>query len=281
MKAAPFAYLSAGSVAEALDLLARHGADARVLAGGQSLMPLLNRRALRPRVLIDIGRLASLRGWSVAGGVLRIGALATYRSLERAPDVARLAPLLAAALPWIGNPAVRNLGTAGGSLAHADPAAELPACAVCLDAVVRLESARGVRELRAEDFFTGRFRTAARADELLTELHWPVAASGEVHRFAEMGRRGRDAAVAGVALARPGRGPATAARAVLFGVAERPMLLPGLAPWLAATPTPSVDAVLGYLKETVAAEGDEAYPAGLRLRWSAVMLQRLLREDAP
>jgi aerobic carbon-monoxide dehydrogenase medium subunit len=183
----------------ALALLDRHADDARVLAGGQSLVPLLNFRLARPGHLVDIGRVTGLRELRETGDGLVIGAMVSQSRAERAPAVAAHCPLLAAALPWIAHPPIRARGTICGSLAHADPAAELPAVAVALDATFMAVSARGRREIAAADFFQGHLTTALGPDELLAAVRFPAAAPGTGAAFHEVSRRRGDFAMAGVA----------------------------------------------------------------------------------
>src|ERR1700755_1421350 len=170
MKAAAFAYARATSVDNALELLAAHGDRAKVLSGGQSLMPAMNLRLLAPELLVDIGELAELRGIERDGDVLRIGALTRHVDLLRSPEIAAHAPLLTEAIAHVAHPAIRNRGTLGGSLAHADPASELPACMVALNATVIIRGQGGERRIAAQDFFTGVYETALLPEELLVAV---------------------------------------------------------------------------------------------------------------
>ena len=200
MKPAPFDYEAPASLDAALDLLARHGADAKILAGGQSLIPVMNFRLAEPALLIDINRVAELDFIRRdADGTLRIGALTRQRRLERDPMVAAAAPLLHEAVPFIAHPQIRNRGTFGGSLAHADPAAELPALAVALDARLRLRRQGGDRWVDAADFFAGLFTTALEPEEILAEAAIPPAPPRTGWAFLEIARRHGDYAQAGVA----------------------------------------------------------------------------------
>ncbi|HEY3187837.1 MAG TPA: FAD binding domain-containing protein [Solirubrobacteraceae bacterium] len=198
MKAPPFEYVRPASVADAVEALAAD-ADARVLAGGQSLVPLLALRLARPSLLVDVGRLpcAEVQGDDDS---VRIGALVRHRRLVDDPVVAREAPLLALAARHVGDAAVRNRGTLGGSLAHADPAAELPAALVASRGAVTLESTRGTRELAASDVFEGFFVTGLAPGELLTEVTLPRAGPGTGSAFEEWAPRAADFAVAGIAV---------------------------------------------------------------------------------
>src|SRR5882762_3685048 len=170
MKAPRFAYARPASIAEALALLKEHGDDARVLAGGQSLVPILNFRLAAPKVLVDINRIASLAGIKVTKSFVRIGALTRHAELERSADIARHLPLVAAAMPHVAHPAIRNRGTFGGSCALCDPAAELPACALALGATFITAGKKGERRIPAQDFFKGLYATALKAGELLVEI---------------------------------------------------------------------------------------------------------------
>src|ERR1700712_1175917 len=153
MKAAAFAYARATSVSNALELLVAHGEGAKVLSGGQSLMPAINLRLISPELIVDIGEIAELRGIAVTGGVVRIGALTRHAELARALEIAVHAPLLSQAIGHVAHPAIRNRGTLGGSLAHADPASELPACMVALNAAIIVRARAGERRITAGEFF--------------------------------------------------------------------------------------------------------------------------------
>jgi carbon-monoxide dehydrogenase medium subunit len=206
LKAAAFAYAKPSSVAQALELLERHGEAARVLAGGQSLIPSLNMRLSSPALLVDIGGLAELKHVSVRGQRLSIGALVTHSMLERSPEVAKHVPLLAQAVPHVAHAAIRNRGTLGGSLALADPAAEYPACALALDAQIVLRGSKGERRVRAQDFFKGLFETDLKPGEIVAAAEFPLAAPGERSVFLELARRHGDYAIVGLAAHKGGAG---------------------------------------------------------------------------
>lgn len=228
MKPAAFDHVAPQALDEALVLLGQHGDDAKVLAGGQSLVPVLALRLASPGWLIDLNRVASLSGIRrVESGELAIGALTRQRTVERSELVARANPLLAAAMPWIAHVQIRNRGTIGGSLAHADPAAELPGVCVACDAVLVAQSRRGAREIAAADFFKGMFQTALAADELLTEIRFPPWPAGRTHGFLEVARRHGDFAICGIAATvdRDAEGRITDSRIVVIGVADRPVRL--------------------------------------------------------
>jgi carbon-monoxide dehydrogenase medium subunit len=225
VKPPPFDYHAPESLAEALELLATLGDEAKVLAGGQSLVPLLNLRLARPANLVDINKLNALGEIGSLDGGLRIGALVRQRAAERSDLVRQRCPLLAEALPMIGHPQIRNRGTIGGSLAHADPASELPAVAAALDADLVVRSARGERVLKPDEFFVSYLTTSLAPDELLVELRlsaWPV---GTGWAFMEISRRHGDFAMVGVAstLRLAPDGSIAAARLAYTGVGEAPI----------------------------------------------------------
>ena len=199
MKASAFAYARATSVVNALDLLAAHGDKAKVLSGGQSLMPAMNLRLISPELIVDIGDLAELRGIVVKSDVLSIGALTRHADLLKPPEIAAHAPLLTDAIAHVAHPAIRNRGTVGGSLAHADPASELPACMVALDATIIVRGPHGERRVVAKEFFTGIYETVLSPQELLVAIEVPVARKGSAHFFHEFARRHGDYAIVGLA----------------------------------------------------------------------------------
>ena len=199
MKAPSFAYARPRTLAEVFELLERHGEGARVLAGGQSLIPALNMRLSSPELLVDIGGLQGLAGIALDRGIVRIGALATHAQIERSEDVNRHVPLLAEAVRHVAHPAIRNRGTIGGSLAHADPAAEYPACALALDAVIFLKSKAGERQVKARDFFKGLFETDLRRGELIVAVEIAAQLKEERSVFLELARRHGDYAIVGLA----------------------------------------------------------------------------------
>ena len=200
MKPAPFRYVAARSVEQALELKAEYGDEARFLAGGQSLVPTMNFRLTQPAMLIDINPLTDLAGLNNgAGDRARIGALTRYRSLERDATVSVRLPLIAEALPHIAHPQIRNRGTIGGNLAHADPASEMPAIVLALAGRLRAQSVRGERWIDASDFFVGALTTALAADEMLMEVELPTAPPHSGSCFMEVSRRRGDFAMMGVA----------------------------------------------------------------------------------
>lgn len=203
MKAAPFAVVAPTTVAEAVACLVGAAGSVRLLAGGQSLLPLMAARAVRPDVVVDLGRVVGLDGIRVDGGDLVIGAMARQRVVERHPLVAVHAPLLARAIPHIAHVTVRNQGTVGGSIANADPTAELPVVAVALGASMVVVGPHGERRIPASRFFVGPLRTSMAVDELLTEIRFPVAPAPPERigaAFAEVSRRPGDVALASAAV---------------------------------------------------------------------------------
>src|SRR5207248_302145 len=183
MKASAFAYARATSIGNALELLLAHGDKAKVLSGGQSLMPAMNLRLISPELIVDIGGLAELRGIAVRGDVLAMGALTRHSDLLRSFEIAAYAPLLTEAAGHIAHPAIRNRGTLGGSLAHADPASELPACMVALAATIVVRGPGGERRIAAKEFFTGIYETALSPQELLVAVELPAAPMQSSHFF--------------------------------------------------------------------------------------------------
>jgi aerobic carbon-monoxide dehydrogenase medium subunit len=224
MKLPPVEYEAPTTVAEAIDLLAEHLDEASVLAGGQSLIPLLALRLARPAVLIDINGIDELSGVSAEDGRVAIGATTREYVAEDSETVADAVPLLAAALPLIGHEAIRSRGTIGGSLAHADPAAELPAVARALDADFVVRGQSGVRVIPAAQWFEGYLTTARRPDELLVEVRFPAAEPGTGTCFEEVARRHGDFAIVGLAASLTLSGEVISdARLALAGVSDVPV----------------------------------------------------------
>lgn len=223
MKAAAFDYIKAGSVGQVISLLSQHGDDARLLAGGQTLMATLNMRLSEPALVIDITGIAALRGIELRGDVLRIGALATHTQIEESDVVKRHAPLLSDAAPHIAHRAIRNSGTWGGSIAYADPAAEWPACLLALGGTVVVQGPRGERRIAGDDFYTGLYATALQPDEIVIAGEVPVARPGQWHGVAELARRHGDYAIVGLAASAQRQGGAlSAVRLAFMGVATTP-----------------------------------------------------------
>jgi carbon-monoxide dehydrogenase medium subunit len=223
VKPAPFAYKKVRSLAEAVALLGEHK-DARLLAGGQSLIATLNMRLSAPSLLIDINGIGGLDGIAHKGGAVEIGALVRHAKAERSDAVAKHAPLLARALPHIGHAAIRNRGTLGGSIAFADPAAELPACLLALDGEVDATGPKGKRTIKAADFFKGLFETALGPQDVLTAIRIPAAGKDTRVGFAELARRHGDYAIVGLAASARADGKGLAdVRLAFFGVGATAM----------------------------------------------------------
>jgi len=224
VKPVPFAYVKARSLDEAMALLGEHGEGARLLAGGQSLLATLNMRLSAPRILIDINGIPGLDRIDRQDGRIAIGALVRHVQAERAREIAERAPLVARALPHIAHPAIRNRGTIGGSIAFADPAAELPACLLALDGEVEIVGPKGTRAVKADDFFEGLFKTALEAQDVLAAIRLPAATAQSRVGFAEFARRRGDYAMVGLAASARADGKGLAdVRLAYFGVGATPL----------------------------------------------------------
>jgi carbon-monoxide dehydrogenase medium subunit len=271
MKPPPFAYEDPEALEGALTILADHGDETVVIAGGQSLVPLLNLRLARPERVLDPRRIESLHDWHLDAHGLRVGAMVRAATLEASPRVAREMPGLHRALAQIGHPQIRARTTIGGSLCHADPAAELPAVLLALDGHVTLASAAGIREVAALDFFTGAFTTARRSDELLISATFPAFA-GQVTTV-EVCRRSGDFAMAGavVAVDRP-----QAARIALFGVGDRPERVGGAESAVIAGA--SAADVAAIVRGAVSPRSDVHGSASYRRHLAGVVVSRALEE---
>ena len=285
MKPPAFDYAVPETLEEALALRAEHAGDCAVLAGGQSLMPLLNLRMAFPGTLIDVGRIGELQGIREWDGGVAIGAMTRQRAAERSQVVAERTPLMTRALPNIGHVTIRNRGTVGGSIAHADPAAELPAVALALDAQLVARSATAERTIPAGEFFAGYLTTALEPDELLVEVRLPGLAAGHGSAFVELARRHGDFALVGVgaAVALEPSGAIADVRLVFIGVGGVPVrareaeaLLKG------ALPTDETYAEAAERAKTEIDPGSDAHAsAAYRRRVAGVLAQRALREATP
>jgi carbon-monoxide dehydrogenase medium subunit len=225
LKPAPFAYARPSSLDDVFELLARPGEEVRLLAGGQSLVPTLAFRLSSPSLLIDLNRVPGLAGIAASGNTVRIGAMTRHCELEHSHEISAKVPILAQAMPQIGHPAIRTRGTIGGSLAFADPAAELPACAVALDARIIIASRQGTRQVAARNFFKGLYETDLRVGELVTAVEFPVQPSGYRSRLAELTRRHGDYALVGLAAHAQVKGDQLSdLRLAFFGVGSKPVL---------------------------------------------------------
>lgn len=282
MKPAPFRYFAPQTLTEALALLAEHGGDAKLLAGGQSLIPVMNFRLAQPAVIIDLNRIPALQTPpSMGAGDLHIGAMVRQAALEASAPVARHVPLLAQALPYIAHPQIRHRGTLGGSLAHADPAAELPVVMVTLEARFRLQRAGGERWVSADAFYEGLFTTALGPDEMLTEVAIPVATAHTGFGFQEFARRHGDYALVGAAAVvdLDAAGLCHHARLVYLNAGERPMVAASAAPILVGTqPTKEViaAAVAAAVANDIEPTGDIHASADYKRHLAAVLGRRAL-----
>ena len=276
MKASAFAYARATSVGNALELLAAHGGKAKVLAGGQSLMPAMNLRLISPELIVDIGDLAELRGIAVTGDVVRIGALTRHVDLLNSSEIAAHVPLLTEAIAHVAHPAIRNRGTIGGSLAHADPAAELPACMVALNATIIVSGPAGERRVPAPDFFTGIYETVLSADELLVAVELPVAQKNSAHFFCEFARRHGDYGIVGLAAQAIVEGDIlTDLQLAFFAVSDRPVLAKAATKLLNVAVTSVIlSEASKALGEELDPQGDQQASASMRRHLAKVLLAR-------
>ena len=276
MKASAFSYARATSVANALELLVAYGDKAKVLSGGQSLMPAMNLRLISPELIVDIGEITELRGIALSDGILSIGALTRHVDLLRSPEIASHAPLLTEAVAHVAHPAIRNRGTLGGSLAHADPASELPASVVALNATIVVSGQTGERRIAAGEFFTGIYETALSAQELLIAVEVPVAQKNSAHFFHEFARRHGDYAIAGLAAqAIVQAGLFTELRAAFFAVGDRPILAKAATKLINIRITPAVLAeASATLGEELDPQEDQQASAAMRRHLARILLVR-------
>jgi aerobic carbon-monoxide dehydrogenase medium subunit len=275
MKASAFDYARASSVDNAIELLGEYGDRAKVLSGGQSLMPAMNLRLLAPELIVDIGALDELRGIAVRDGVLSIGALTRHVDLQNSPEIAGCAPLLREAIAHVAHPAIRNRGTIGGSLAHADPASELPPCVIALDAAIVVRGPAGERRIAAEEFFLGIYETALSERELLVAVEVPLPPPNAAHYFCEFARRHGDYAIVGLAAqAVIDNQKLIDFRPAFFGVGDKAMhvQVPGLL---------NTDVTLKVLSETLQTLDEALDPpedqqanGAMRLHYAKVLLAR-------
>lgn len=279
MKASAFAYARATGLANALELLATHGDKAKVLSGGQSLIPAMNLRLVSPELIVDIGDLGELRGIAVKGETLVIGALTRHADLLKSSHIVKCAPLLAAAVAHVAHPAIRNRGTIGGSLAQADPASELPACMLALGATIVVRGKGGERRIAAEEFFTGIYETKLGPQDLLVAIEVPVASPGSAHFFQEFARRHGDYAIVGLAAQVMRQGDRFAdLRLGFFAVGDTPVLAKAAAAMLtgvAITPELLAEASAALASELDPHEDQQATPA-MRRHLARVLLARCL-----
>jgi carbon-monoxide dehydrogenase medium subunit len=275
VKPAPFAYAKARSLDHAIALL--DGApEARILAGGQSLMPALNMRLSTPSLLVDINRVSELSQIAQRNGQLELGALARHAEVEHSLLVARLAPLLAMALPHIAHPAIRNRGTVGGSIALADPAAELPACLLALGGEIEIASRAGRRTVAADAFFKGLFETALSPGEIITAIRIPVAQPHDRFGFAELARRHGDYALVGLAAA--SRAEPRAIRLAYFGVGTTPVRARAAETALARG---DINAAVAAVARDLEPSGDVHASAAAKRHLASVLLRRMAAQVIP
>jgi len=279
LKPAPFAYAKARSVAHAIELLGAD--DARLLAGGQSLIATLNMRLSHPALLIDLNGVGGLDGIVSSNGHLEIGALVRHAQAERSAELARRAPLIALAMPHIGHPAIRHRGTIGGSVAFADPAAELPACVLALDGELAIAGPQGSRAVKADDFFKGLFETALTARDVLTAIRIPAAGAETRVGFAEFARRHGDYAMVGLAASARADGKQLRdLRLAYFGVGPTPLRARHAEQALAAG---DVEAAVRALAQDLNPPDDVQASGTVKTHLAGVLLRRVTRqlEQAP
>ena len=274
MKPAPFAYKKVRTLKEAVTLLAKHKDNARLLAGGQSLIATLNMRLSAPALLIDINDLKGLDGIVKKGKFIEVGALARHAQVERSDVISRYAPLIALAMPHIGHPAIRNRGSFGGSIAFADPAAELPACLLALGGEVEIASTKGKRKVKADAFFKGLFETAVRPQEIVTAIRIPVADKNTRVGFAELARRHGDYAIVGLAASARANGQGLAdVRLAYFGVGDTPIRVKKAEAELTAG---NIDAAVSALD--LEPHDDVQATAKVKKHLAGVLLRRVARQ---
>ena len=274
MKPAPFRYAKARTLDHAIALMAD---DARLLAGGQSLIATLNMRLSHPTLLVDINGIGELGGIALKDGQLVIGALTRHAQAERSAEIARHTPLIALAMPHIGHPAIRNRGTIGGSIAFADPAAELPACLVALDGDVDIAGPQERRTVKADDFFKGLFETALTPRDVLTSIRVPAASANTRVGFAEFARRHGDYAMAGLAAcARADGKRLDDVRLVYFGVGSKPQRARHAEAALAGNG--DIDAAVGALGQDLDPPDDVQASGAVKRHLAGVLLRRVARQ---
>lgn len=272
MKPAPFSYKKARSLDEAVTLLGEK--DARLLAGGQSLIATLNMRLSSPSLLIDINGLGGLDGISIKSGAVEIGCLTRHAQAERSDVIARHAPLIARAMPHIGHPAIRNRGTLGGSIAFADPAAELPACLLALDGEIDATGPKGKRTIKAQDFFKDLFETALAPQDVLTAIRVPAANKDTRIGFAELARRHGDYAIVGLAASARANGKGLVdVRLAYFGVGNTPVRARKAE---AALADGNIDAAIGALD--LSPNDDVQATAATKKHLAGVLLRRVAKQ---
>jgi carbon-monoxide dehydrogenase medium subunit len=280
LKAADFDYIRPDTLEEALVTLATHDGEARPIAGGQSLMPMMNFRLSQPDLLVDLNALEDLKGIEEKNDSILVGAMTRYSELDRSAVVAQHLPLVKMALPHIAHAAIRNRGTIGGSVSLADPAAEMPALMLALDAVIIAVSSTGERRIAADEFFLGLYETALREDEIVKAVSIPKAPPGARFAFREIARRHGDYAMAGVAIAARESDPFDGMRIAFFSVSDRAIRALAAEDALNGRVGGDSDAVAAALATVDALElqGDLNASIATKTHLARVMLKRALRE---
>lgn len=279
MKSPEFSYLKAQTMGDVFSALKTHGESAQLLAGGQSLLAMLNLRMANPSILIDISGLDSLKGIQQSGNVIRIGALTTHHEIDSSNIVKAHIPLLAQAVPYVAHLAIRNKGTIGGSLALGDPAAEYPAVALALNATLIIQSATGERRVKASEFFISLYRTAVQAEEILIGVEFPIAKPNQRFVFSELARRKGDYAMAGMALTLSLEGQTIQDVALAFmAMDDKPILAPRAMKALTGqTINPkTISQAQAALDEDLQPAGDLSANAATKKHLSRVLLSRAL-----
>lgn len=281
MKAPSFDYVKPNTLDEAFAFLKQYGAGAQILAGGQSLLAILNLGLAMPEVLVDISGIAELKDIAVTADHVRVGALVTHAKLQASQDIAQHVPLLSQCIPHVAHLAIRNSGTMGGSMALADPAAEYPAVALALNAVITLQSSQGTRDVSANDYFLGLYATARREDEILVAVSFPKIKPNQVMVFDELTRRRGDYALCGLAAAFDMQGAQIAAvRLAYLSMADTPILAPHAAAALVGKPLSdaTLHAAQTALDKDLSPLGDLHGSAVGKMHWAKVLLARHVRQ---
>lgn len=283
MKPSLFKYVRAETIDETVFLMRELGGDCQLLAGGQSLVPTMALRMAAPSVLLDISGVAELQGVTCDGKTLRIGAGTRYTDILRSETVAEVCPLLVRAIPAVAHEAIRNRGTIGGSLAHADPASELPACMMALNATLVLRSKEGSRQLLAEAFFLGTYLTELHEGEMIVAVEIPVIGAGDLHLFAELTRRSGDYAMLGGAFCvGTAAGKVSHARLCYFSISDRPLLAHGASAHLIDQPlTPeTIEACAVIAGQELDCLGDLYNSAAMKRHLVKTLTCRILKQPA-
>lgn len=283
MKPPPFDYARAGSVEEAVSLLAKHGDDAKIIAGGQSLMPMLAFRMAQPKLLVDIGSIPTLRGIEISDRGVTLGSLVRWCDIERQPELSHAHPLLVEAIKHVAHYQIRNRGTVGGSLAHADPAAEFPGIAVACEAEINVVGLKGLRTILASDFFVDSLTTGLLPDEVIVSVRLPPWKVGRCWGFEEFARRRGDFALAGVALFYDHKqGRVVEPRVAAIGIGTTPLRLTAVEHILVGHTIDSakIRQAVAAATESIDPPGDIHAPGDYRRALMGVLLERALTKAA-